>query len=146
MRMLHDPTVRREIESRLATLRPDSPPKWGSMTPAQMLWHLNRFLEFGIGEGTYKRLKSPIPLPVMRFLLLRMPWPKSAPTHPEARAQGTPDFEVERARCLALIERFVSRPVDGPWPEDPAWGNVTGRFASRLQAKHFNHHLSQFNA
>jgi len=146
MPMIHDPAVRREIESRLAALRPDSQRKWGSMTPDQMLWHLNQFLEFALGEGKYQRQKLPLPMPVMRFFLLYMPWPKGSPTHPSARALEPHDFEAERARCRALIERFVSKPIDGPWPEDAAWGKVTGKFASRLQAKHFDHHLRQFNA
>lgn len=82
----------------------------------------------------------------MRFFVMYMPWPKNAPTHPSAKAQGTHDFEAERRRCLSLIERFVSTPIDGPWPEDAAWGRVSGSFASRLQAKHFNHRVSQFSA
>ena len=146
MRMLHDPGVRREIESRLASLRPDAPRRWGTMTSDQMLWHLNQFLEFGLGEGSYPRNKMPMPLPIMRFFVLYMPWPRSAPTHPAAKAEGTHDFETERARCLSLIERYVSRPLDATWPEDAAWGRVTGRFSSRLQAKHFDHHLTQFSA
>jgi hypothetical protein len=144
MRMLHDPTVRREMESRLALLRPDAARRWGTMTPDQMLWHLNQFLEFALGEGSYPRQK--LPMPVMRFFLLYMPWPKGAPTHPAARAQTTYDFEAERQRCIALIDRFVRRPLDGPWPEDAAWGTVSGTFASRVQAKHFHHHLTQFGA
>lgn len=146
MRKLHDPAVRREIETRLAALRPDSPRQWGSMAPDQMLWHLNQFLEFSLGEGTYPRGKMPMPLPIMRFFVMYMPWPKNAPTHPSALAKERHDFDAERARCLSLIDRFVSRPIDSQWPEDAAWGRVSGSFASRLQAKHFHHHLSQFNA
>lgn len=146
MRMLHDPAVRSSIQARLRALRPDAPRKWGSMTPDQMLWHLNQFLSFALGEGTFERQKSPIPIPkpIMRFFLLNMPWPKSAPTHPKALASGSYDFDAERERCLALIDRFVSRPLDGPWPVDAAFGEVTGKFASRLQAKHFDHHFRQF--
>ena len=144
--MLHDPAVRSNIESRLAALRPDSPRRWGSMTPDQMLWHLNQFLEFSLGEGSHPPQKFRIPAPVMRFFLIYMPWPKGAPTHPSARALATHDFEAERARCRQLIDRFVSKPIDGPWPEDAAWGKVTGAWASKLQAKHFDHHLKQFGA
>lgn len=144
MKMLHDPAVRREMESRLAALRHDSVRQWGSMTPDQMVWHLNQFLEFALGEGSYPRGKMPMPLPIMRFFVLYMPWPKNAPTHPSAKAGTTHDLDAERARCHALLERFVSMPLDGDWPEDPAWGKAGGRFASRLQARHFDHHLSQF--
>jgi hypothetical protein len=146
MRMLHDPIVRREMEARLAALQPDASRRWGSMTPDQMLWHLNQFLSFALGEGMYPRQKLPMPMPVMRFFLLYMPWPKGAPTHPAAKASASHDFEAERRRCVALIDRFVSRPLEGPWPEDAAWGTVSGTFASRLQARHFNHHLAQFGA
>jgi len=148
LRMLHDPAIRSSIESRLKALSPDTPRKWGTMTADQMLWHLNQFLSFALGEGSYERQKSsiPIPKPIFRFLLLNMPWPKSAPTHPNAVAKGKHDFAAERKRCLALIDRFVSRPLDGTWPVDPAFGEVTGQFTSRLQAKHFDHHLRQFNS
>lgn len=116
------------------------------MTSDQMLWHVNQFLMFALGDGSFERQKSPIPLPLLRFGLLYLPWPKGAPTHPAAIATREHDFEAERERCFALIERFVSRPVDGPWADDPAFGQVTGKFASRLQAKHLDHHLRQFGA
>jgi hypothetical protein len=146
MAMLHDAAVRNGIERRLATLHPDSPRQWGTMTPGQMLWHVNEFLAAALGEGTMPQQKTPLPLPIMRFLLLYLPWPKSAPTNKGAVATGTPDFAAERARCQALIAKFASRPVDGPWPVDPTWGAVSGAFASKLQAKHLDHHLRQFGA
>lgn len=144
--MLHDPTVRKAIEARLNTIRADSLRQWGDMSVDQMLWHVNQFLSASIGEGTLETQKSPIPAPIMKFLVLYMPWPKSAPTNKSAVAKGQYDLEAERARCKELIATFVSRPVDGEWPVDPSFGRVSGKFASRLQAKHLDHHLRQFNA
>jgi hypothetical protein len=148
VQMLHDPAVRNAIETRLKALRPDAQRQWGTMTPAQMVWHLNQFLLFALGEGggAHERPNIPIPAPIMRFLLLHMPWPKGARTNPKARATGSYDFAAERERCLKLIDRFVSLPLDGPWPVDATWGEVKGPFASKIQAKHFDHHLRQFNA
>jgi hypothetical protein len=83
---------------------------------------------------------------VMRFLLIYMPWPKSAPTNPGARAGESYDFESERARCKSLIERFVTRRIDDRWPDDPSFGKASGTFASKLQAKHLDHHFRQFGA
>ena len=80
------------------------------MTPDQRLWHLNQFLAFSLGEGTFEQKKQPLPLPVLRFFLLHMPWPKSAPTHPNAKANGSHDFAAGRERCLALIDRLVTKP------------------------------------
>ncbi len=144
MSLIHDPKVRSQIESRLKALRPDAQRKWGAMTAPQMLWHVNQFLDFALGDTIPEKQKMPMPLPLMRFFVLYTPWPKGAPTHPQAKARSEHDFERERANCLALIDRFVSRPLDGPWPEDRIFGITSGKSISRLQAKHLDHHLKQF--
>jgi hypothetical protein len=144
--MLHEPAFRSSIETRLDAIRPDSPRQWGTMNVDQMLWHVNQFLAAAIGEGTLEPQKSPMPPAVMKFFLIYMPWPKSAPTNKSAIPQGQHDFEAERARCKELIAKFVSRPVESDWPVDPSFGPVSGKFASKLQAKHLDHHLRQFKA
>ncbi len=144
MPLLHDPAVRSRIESRLKALKPESPRKWGSMSSDQMLWHVNQFLSFNLGDEVPDKQKIPMPLPLMRFFLLYMPWPKGAPTHKKAIAKAKHDFEAERARCLALIGKFVARPLDGAWPDDPIFGFTRGKQFSQLQAKHLDHHFKQF--
>jgi hypothetical protein len=147
MKQLHDPAVRSELEARLAALRPDAQRKWGSMTPDQMLWHVNQFLGWSMGENCPPAKKSnAVAAALMKFFLIYVPWPKGAPTNPNAKVAAATrhDFEAERAKCRALIDRFVSKPVDGAWPDDPSFGPADGTFASRLQAKHLNHHFTQF--
>jgi hypothetical protein len=144
MPMLHDPAVRSKLEHRLNALRPDSPRQWGSMTVDQMLWHVNQFLAASLGDATLPPQKNAIPAPILRFFVIYMPWPKSAPTNKAAIAKGQHDFEVERARCRELIGRFADRPVDGEWCDDPNFGEVDGKFASKLHAKHLDHHFKQF--
>jgi hypothetical protein len=146
MPMLHDPTVRSAIEARLDAIRADSPRRWGRMSVDQMLWHVNQFLSASLGEGTLATQKGRIPAPIMKFFLIYMPWPKSAPTNKSAVANCEHDLEIERARCKELIAKFVSRPVNAKWPDDPSFGPVSGKFASRLQAKHLDHHFRQFDA
>ena len=146
MRMLHDPAVRASIEARLGALRPDSPRQWGTLTAPQMLWHVNQFLSAALGESSLPAQKSPMPPALFQFVLLYMPWPKSSPTNKGAVPAGQHDFETERARCKELIGRIAGRPLDDAWPVDPSFGPVTGKFTSRLQAKHLDHHLRQFNA
>lgn len=146
MPMLHDPAIRRSLEARLDGIRADSLRQWGRMTVDQMLWHVNQFLAASVGEGTLVVQKSAIPAPLMKFFLIYMPWPKSAPTNKGAVAKGEHDLEAERARCKELIAKFVSRPVTSEWPVDPSFGPVSGKFASKLQAKHLDHHFRQFNA
>jgi hypothetical protein len=144
MARLHDPHTRRSIEARLQSLQPTAARQWGTMTSDQMLWHVNQFLTFALDEASTKPATNPLMLSILRFFTLYMPWPKGAPTNPKARATGSYDFAAERARCLALIDKFVARPVDGPWPVDPSFGRMSGRDQSRLQAKHLDHHLRQF--
>jgi len=146
MPLLHDPAVRTQIETRLKALTPKCERQWGSMTCDQMLWHVNQVLEFSLGESSAPVQKPPIPLPILKFLVIRMPWTKGAPTHKSAVAKEHYDFETERAKCLGLIGKFVSRPIDSEWPVDPAFGKVTGKFASQLQAKHLDHHFRQFSS
>ncbi|MEW5917765.1 MAG: hypothetical protein AB1762_15285, partial [Gemmatimonadota bacterium] len=122
MPMLHDPAIRTSLEARLDAIRADSPRRWGRMSVDQMLWHVNQFLSAALGEATLATQKSPIPAPIMKFFLIYMPWPKSAPTNKSAVATGKHDLEVERARCKELIAKFVSRPVDAAWPVDPSFG------------------------
>ena len=146
MPMLHDPAVRSSIEARLRSIRADSPRQWGRMSVDQMLWHVNQFLSASMGEGTLVVQRSAVPAPIMKFFLIYMPWPKSAPTNRSAVATCAHDLETERMKCRELIAKFVSRPVDGVWPDDPSFGPQTGNFASRLQAKHLDHHFRQFGA
>lgn len=146
MQMLHDPAVRTSLEARLNQIRADSPRQWGTMSVDQMLWHVNQFLAASIGEGNMAVQKGPMPAAVMKFFVLYAPWPKGAPTNTGAIPTANHDFESEHARCKELIGKFVSRPVDGEWPVDPSFGPVDGKFASKLQAKHLDHHFRQFKA
>src|SRR5215213_9126773 len=93
MPMLHDPAIRSSIETRLSAIRADSPRQWGSMSVDQMLWHVNQFLAASLGEGTLATQKGPLPAAIMRFFVLYMPWPKSAPTNKSAVAKAQHDLE-----------------------------------------------------
>jgi hypothetical protein len=146
MDLLHDSQYRSTIANRLRSLRADSRGRWGKMSVDQMLWHVNQGLALSLGEVTAPPQKVPLPRPILKFFVLNLPWPKGAPTLPQAEAKQQYDFDAERARCFHLLEAFARKPLDEVWPVDPVFGKVTGRFKSRLQAKHLNHHLRQFGA
>ena len=144
MPLLHDSQFRSELQARLRALQPASKPQWGKMSVDQMLWHVNQGLALSLGQISAAPGKTPLPKPIMRFLVVNLPWPKSAPTLPVLKAEETYDFEKERTRCLRLLDAFVRKDLYEPWPNDPIFGKVDGRFKSRLQAKHIDHHLKQF--
>src|SRR5262249_30454072 len=140
---------REALKKRVRAVRADSPRQWGQMSADQMMWHLCQGLDMCMGKLDLSGEKSPLPFPMpaafMRFMVIEMPWPKGAPTLKVAKAEAKPyDLEAERARCLATIDEFAARPLHGSWPHHPVLGDVTGEQYSRLQAKHLNHHLTQF--
>jgi Protein of unknown function (DUF1569) len=144
--LLHDPTVRDSIRGRLQRLTPSSTRAWGKMSVDQMLWHVNAALGNALGEPMPHEMTFPIPKSVIRFIVLNVPWTRGAPTAPDLVAVGRFDFEVERARCLRLIDEFTARSIDAAdWGRSPSLGSMTGREWSRLQSKHLDHHLKQFS-
>ena len=145
--ILHDPAVRDSIRARVQQLHPTATRKWGTMSVDQMLWHVNEALRNALGESRPKDLKIPMPKSVLKFMVFSLPWMKGAPTAPEFVAGARYDFELERQRCLRLIDEFTRRSVDASnWGHSAAFGDLTGREWSQLHAKHLDHHLKQFSA
>ena len=144
MPLLHDEGYRSQVINRIQSLRPDTPKRWGQMSADQMLWHVNGGLSMALGQIDVEPQEPPLPQPVMRWLVLNLPWPKGAPTLPPYVASGAYDFDAERTRCLGLIDQLAAKPLEDRWPTHPALGKMSGREASRLQAKHLDHHLKQF--
>lgn len=143
--LLHDPAVRDSLLARVQKLRPDSARRWGKMSVDQMLWHLNQGLSNALGDSTPEMVKVPLPRPLMKLVAFLMPWPKGTPTAPEFTATRNYSFDAERGRCLALIDRATRRGIDEPgWGRSPAFGAMSGKEWSRLNAKHIDHHLRQF--
>ena len=146
MPTVHDEGYRSALQSRIQSLRPDSPRRWGKMTPDQMLWHVNVGLSVALGETTIPDGRPPLPRPIMKFLVLNLPWVKGAPTSPIFLAKSQYDFEAERTRCLQLLGRLANQPLDGAPVMHPIFGNMSRTDVSRLHAKHLDHHLKQFGA
>lgn len=143
---LHDASFRASIETRIKSLSPDSRGRWGKMSVDQMLWHCSQAIASSMGDIPAETISVPLPKSVVKFIVLNMPWVKGAPTAPGFLAQKEYDFEEQRQRLLALLAKFSARPLDAGWAPHPAFGVVTGQEYSQLQAKHFNHHLTQFGA
>jgi len=146
MPILHDPAVRDSIRARIQRLSLSSERRWGEMSVDQMLWHCNQVLGTSLGDIQVPIRRPPFPVPVLKIMLFYLPWPHGAPTAPEYRAAESKAFDVERAKCLELIDRFLARSMDErDWPR-AVFGPLTGREWSRLQARHLDHHLKQFSA
>jgi hypothetical protein len=148
MTMLHNAAYRDSLRSRLQTLRPDAERKWGKMTADQMLWHVACGMELAMGRIKVPPSKPPVPLPppVLRFVVINLPWPKGSPTVPVLVAKDTYDFEAQRTRCLTLIDDMAAKDISEPWPVHPTLGRMSGLQYSQLHGKHVDYHLKQFGA
>jgi hypothetical protein len=148
MPMLHDPAFRDSIKQRVKALRPNAERRWGQMRVDQMLWHVNSALENALGRRELQQQMIPIPRPILKWMVINVPFRKGkTPTHPQLVAKDSYDFEKERRRTLALVEEFVSKPVDDEeWGRSALMGRLTGTEWSRLHGKHLDYHLILFGA
>jgi hypothetical protein len=147
MLLLHDPETKQSLKRRVAALQPAAERRWGRMTVDQMLWHVNCGLENALGRYAVQDHKIPLPSAVVKFVVFNLPWRKGkTPTAREFLAKEHYDFESEKARLLRLIDEMGAKSLDEAWGKSSFMGPMTGRDWSRLQAKHLDHHLTQFGA
>jgi hypothetical protein len=145
-KLLHDPEVYASIRKRVESLRADSPRQWGRMSIDQVLWHVNVSMREAIGDYTPQIKSPPVPKAILRWAIINIPWGRGAPTRPDMHAVSTHDFSAQKAECLSLIDRIVTRPLTDTWPNSASMGRMAGKHWSQLTAKHLDHHLRQFGA
>lgn len=116
-----------------------------------MLCHLCDSYRSVIGERKVSSRKHWLPQPILRWLVLSAlsEWPKNVPTRPENEqgAGGTPptEFESDRAKLLAALERFCAAPDAARVPH-PVLGSLTREQWMIWGYQHADHHLRQFDA
>lgn len=147
MKSLFVEADRQDLVSRLQSLRPDSQRRWGKMAPAQMLCHCAIALEAGTGDKPTKQLF--IGKLLSRFVrgvgLGEKPFSRNSPTDPSFVVSDERDFNAERTRLAALIDRFASLgPAAAATQTHAFFGKLSGEEWGRLMYKHIDHHLQQF--
>jgi len=136
-----------EILNRIGKLTENSQRQWGKMNVAQMLSHLNIFLETALDLNSPKRLfigrilgsyfKS-------RYVRDKQ-FSKNSPTHKNYIFTDIRNFENEKAKSVQPIKQFF----DGGKSKytlkpHPFFGKLTPEEWAIAQWKHFDHHLRQF--
>jgi len=147
MKNIAEPTHLAEIKRRIEALQNDSPRKWGTMSPAQMLLHCRLQIELGTGEVKSKKLyPAPIQWIVKHTVGFRIPWSRNLPTAPamvSTKNDGL-DFATEKAALLKTIAQFTSLSGDAPLTGHPIFGTMNKEEWGHIIYKHLNHHLRQF--
>ncbi len=148
-KLLNDPQCKAEILARMQTLGPNSARRWGRMTAAQMICHLNDSFLGMMGE-------KPAEIPRFSFWRLTkrialsgsMEWPHGVKTRPEFEqgVGGTPpaEFEADLRTLLATVEKFTASPRSFEFRPHPMFGCMTEKEWMRWGYLHCDHHLRQF--
>jgi len=152
MKTLQDPKSLRELCARLRTVSLQSARLWGTMTPHQMICHLNDSFRVGTGERITSMRTSPLSRTVVKWIALYAPmqWPQGIRTIPEVdqQAGGTKPvaFERDRDELLETMARFAGADRIFQWGTHPIFGRMSAAEWLRWGYVHADHHLRQFGA
>jgi hypothetical protein len=150
LKSLDDPSCKQEILNRIGKVRHDSPRRWGRMTAAQMICHLNDSFLGVMGEKPITIEPKFRARKLVKFIALYLPmhWPKGVPTRPEFDSQigGTPpaDFDSDKRALLALVKRFTEQPPRFQFQPHPMFLEMSAPEWMRWGYLHTDHHLRQF--
>jgi hypothetical protein len=147
-RSMFDETCRQKMIGRLRSLTPDSPRRWGRMTAPQMIAHLTDQMRHALEDAPVQPRSGPLRLSPVRWASIYLvPWPKGRIQGPsEAFVTQPASWPSDVAALETLLERFVARGPDSPWPEHALMGRMSGRDWGVFVHKHFDHHFRQFGA
>jgi hypothetical protein len=148
MRNLLNVRDRSEVLDRLANVRPDTQPKWGTMSAHQMICHLSDSLRAALGEKHISPSTSLFKRTILKPMALWMPlhWPRGFKTRPEMDQLqgGTPpvEFASDLEKLRLLLERFCN--CQGEFAAHAMFGDMSKGERMRHAYLHFDHHLRQF--
>lgn len=150
MKTVGDPVVLQSLVARLRALQPESPRRWGSLTPHEMLCHLGDATDMVLRTRPRKEALSPRARPFVKALGLWSPlrWPHGWRTNPmhDPKAGGTRPsvFVQDLVRAVAGLEGLASAKPETLEPVHGFFGTMSIGDWQRWAYKHSDHHLRQF--
>ena len=142
---LASPQIRNEMLDRLDRLSPDAKPRWGKMSPTQMLAHLADWMAMAEGSLAVAPIRMIVRYPPLKQLAIYLlPFPRNVMTAPELRTRKPRDWSIEMELVRQRLEGFdaIAHRVD--WPHHPAFGRMTRRAWCVFAYRHMDHHFRQF--
>lgn len=148
MKSLFTTEAHKEILNRIDQLDEQKPAKWGTMNVSQMLSHCNFPLQVALQDLTLKK-----PNVFMRLLFSMFKsslyndksWKQGMPTAKEFIVNNDKDFNTEKSKLVEKINQFHAEKSKTEWPPHPMFGNFTSEQWGKMQYKHLDHHLKQFD-
>ncbi len=147
MKTVGDPSALSKLVDRLEALRPDTPRRWGTLTPGEMLCHLADATASVLDQSPSKTAPRH---PFLKLIALRLPlaWPRGLPTpatvNPKDAGTKPGDFEADRRRAIDGLRMFTAAPDVSLTSSHGAFGPMTPADWHRWAYRHTDHHLRQF--
>lgn len=148
MKSLLNARNRSAVLDRLAKVRADAQPKWGTMSAHQMICHLSDSLRAALNEKYISPSTTLFKRTILKPLALwvPVPWPHGFKTRPEMdqRQGGTQPvhFASDLDELRILCERFCTH--RGEFAAHAMFGHMSRTERMRHTYLHFDHHLRQF--
>lgn len=149
MKNIFERTISNEIIERIDLLHIGSKALWGEMSVSQMLAHCNVAYEYVFEnkhvkpKGLKKWLLSTL---VKKIVVSEKPYSKSARTAPDFLISSEKDFEYEKNRLIAFINKtqeLGASHFDNK--ESHSFGKLKKQEWNNMFYKHLDHHLKQFD-
>ncbi|MFB3386791.1 DUF1569 domain-containing protein [Flavobacterium sp. LAR06] len=137
-----------EFENRINQLTSESKALWGKMNVAQMLTHCNVAYEMAYEDIHPKPnafVRTILKLLVKNSVVGEKPYPKNNHTAPQFIIKEERDFDIERARLIAYLNKtheLGESNFEGK--ESLSFGKLSAVEWNNMFAKHLDHHLNQF--
>lgn len=150
MKNIFDLQVSNDVIGRINKLSPTTQSVWGTMSVGQMLAHCNVAYEmvYDTKHPKAKGLKKfLLKLFVKSAVVSTKPFSKNGRTAPEFVITSTKDFEIEKKRLVAYIQKTQELGANHFHnKESHSFGNLTSDEWNNMFYKHLDHHLQQFAA
>ncbi|NND87920.1 MAG: DUF1569 domain-containing protein [Flavobacteriaceae bacterium] len=146
MKSLFETEAYIEILERLDKLDPDAERQWGKMSPAQMLHHCQAPLHILLQSKDYNLKPNWIAKTFFKKAMYSdRPWRKNLPTMSAFREKEKRNFEEEKKELTSLLKDLDTERSRSSWSPHPVFGHLTKEQWGKMQYKHLDHHLRQFN-
>jgi hypothetical protein len=133
---------------RINKLNHDAKPQWGKMNAAHMLAHCTAPMQMAHGEIKSKRGLISFLFGKMakkKFANPEVKFDRNLPTDPNFVFPNASDFEAEKKKLISQIRTFTEKGPSGISGQPHSFfGHLTPQEWDIIQAKHLDHHLSQF--
>ena len=141
-------TMLNALTNRVNSITPQSERQWGTMSPDQMLHHLNLAMGSALGNFDLPDESYLMSRTVSKWLLIDFlsEQPKGLLLPLTFKIPPTEhfDFEYEKKLLLEIINKACDSKTTSNWGPHPLFGRMSDNEWGRLFTMHIDYHLKQF--